>query len=217
MIPVQIKICGITNIKDARACVELGVKMLGFNFYPKSPRYVGPGAAQQIIKAMSAEVCPVGVFVDASPEEIRNVAETAGVRYVQLHGHMSPSTCTELAREFRVIRAFSTDSQFRPEHVSLFRDCDVLLDAHHPHLRGGTGLTCDWPAARTTRSLARFLILSGGLTEQNVGKAIAAVAPNAVDVCSSVESAPGIKNHKTLEDFVTAVRMANSSMNTFPA
>jgi phosphoribosylanthranilate isomerase len=217
MTPVQIKICGITNIKDARACVELGVKMLGFNFYPKSPRYVGPWAARQIIKAMSAEVCPVGVLVDASPEEIRNVAETAGVRCVQLHGHMSPTTCAELARELHVIRAFSTDSHFRPEHVSLFRDCDVLLDAHHPHLRGGTGLTCDWPAARITRSFARFLILSGGLTEQNVGKALAAVAPNAVDVCSSVESAPGIKNHKTLEDFVTAVRMANSSMNTFPA
>jgi phosphoribosylanthranilate isomerase len=112
-----------------------------------------------------------------------------------------------------VIRAFSTDPQFQPEEVSLFTDCDVLVDAHHPNLRGGTGLTCDWLAARTTRSFARFLILSGGLTEENVGQAIAAVAPHAVDVCSGVESAPGVKDHQAIEDFITAVRTANSSIN----
>ena len=215
MIPVQIKICGITNIKDARACVELGVTVLGFNFYPKSPRYIEPTAARQIITAISPGVCPVGVFVDANPEEIRNIANAAGVRSVQLHGHTSPETCHELAREFRVIRAFSTDSQFRPEEVSGFGDCDVLIDAHHPNLRGGTGLTCDWLAARTARSFTRFLILSGGLTDQNIGKAIATVAPNAVDVCSGVESAPGVKDRTTIENFVTAVQTANFSMNAF--
>ena len=97
----------------------------------------------------------------------------------------------------------------------MFGDCDVLVDAHHPSLRGGTGLTCDWPAARTARSFARFLILSGGLTDQNVAQAIATVGPHAVDVCSGVESAPGVKNHRALENFVTAVRTANSSMTAF--
>ncbi|MBO0696400.1 MAG: phosphoribosylanthranilate isomerase, partial [Verrucomicrobia bacterium] len=211
MTPVQIKICGITNIKDARACVELGVAMLGFNFYRKSPRYVQPTAARQIINTISPAVCPVGVFVDASPEEIRKIADTAGVRCVQLHGEMSPSLCAELAREFRVIRAFSTDSQFRPEEVSVFDGCNVLVDAHHPNLRGGTGLTCDWLAARKARSFTRFLILSGGLTERNIGEAIVTVAPDAVDVCSGVESAPGAKDHKALENFVTAVRVAERS------
>jgi phosphoribosylanthranilate isomerase len=105
--------------------------------------------------------------------------------------------------------------QFQPEEVSLFGDCDVLVDAHHPKLRGGTGLTCDWQAARATRCFARFLILSGGLTEQNVDHAIATVAPHAVDVCSGVESAPGSKDHRALKSFVTAVRKANSSMNAF--
>ena len=215
MTPAQIKICGVTNVKDTRACAELGASMIGFNFYPKSPRYIEPKIARRIIEAIPPGICPVGVFVDASAEEIRNVANTAGARCVQLHGGTSPETCRELAREFRVIRAFSTDPQFRPEAVSLFGNCDVLIDSHHPKLRGGTGLTCDWLAARTSRSLARFLILSGGLTKQNVGQAIATVAPDVVDVCSGVERAPGIKDHQALEDFISAVRAAGSSINAF--
>ncbi|PYK12034.1 MAG: phosphoribosylanthranilate isomerase [Verrucomicrobia bacterium] len=211
MTAVQIKICGVTNIRDARACADLGASMIGFNFYPESSRYVEPRLARQIIDAIPHGVCPVGVFVDGSAEEIRNIANVSGVRCVQLHGHTSPGTCSELAREFHVIRAFATDPQFRPEEVSLFAHCDVLVDAHHPNLRGGTGLTCDWAAA------PRFLILSGGLAKQNVGQAIATVLPHAVDVCSGVESAPGVKSHKALQDFITAVRTATSSVNVFAA
>jgi phosphoribosylanthranilate isomerase len=215
MTPVQIKICGVTNVKDARACVELGVNMIGFNFYSQSRRYIEPKVARPIIETLPPRVCAVGVFVDASAEEIRNIAQPAGIRRVQLHGRASPDTCRELAREFRVIRAFSTNPQFRAEEVSSFNDCDVLVDAHHPNLRGGTGLTCDWQAARTTRSFTRFLILSGGLSEENVGQAIATVEPHAVDVCSGVESAPGVKDHQAVERFITAVRTASSSMNAF--
>jgi phosphoribosylanthranilate isomerase len=217
MTPLQIKVCGVTNIKDARACAELGADMIGFNFYPQSPRYVEPKVARRIIDATPAVVCSVGVFVDANADQIRNTAEATGIRCVQLHGNASADTCSELAREFRVIRAFSTDPHFRPEEVSSFSDCDVLVDAHHPNLRGVTGLTCDWLAARTTRALARFLVLSGGLTEQNVSRAIAAVAPHAVDVCSGVESAPGVKDQGALEDFFTAVRAVCSSANAFAA
>ena len=215
MTPVQIKVCGVTNIKDARACAELGASMIGFNFYQKSSRYIEPRIARRIIETIQPRVSAVGVFVDASAEDIRTTADAAGVRCVQLHGRTLPDTCSELAREFRVIRAFSMDPRFRPEEVSLFGDCDVLVDAHHPTLRGGTGLTCDWLAARTTRSFARFLILSGGLTKQNVGQAIATVTPHAVDVCSGIESAPGAKDHQALEDFITAVRAASSPINAF--
>jgi phosphoribosylanthranilate isomerase len=215
MTPLQIKICGVTNLRDAKACAELDATMIGFNFYSQSPRYIEPKAARLIIEAIPPRARAVGVFVDASAEEVGEVAKLAGVQCVQLHGATSPAICSELAREFRVIRAFSTDLQFRPEEVSLFGDCDALIDAHHPNLRGGTGLTCDWLAARTTRSFARFLVLSGGLTKQNVGQAIATVAPHAVDVCSGVESAPGVKDHQALEDFVTAVRAAKSSINAF--
>lgn len=210
MTSVQIKICGVTNVKDAKACAELGANMIGFNFYPQSARYIEPKLARRIIEAISTGVCAVGVFVDANAEEIRRTADAAAVRCVQLHGRTSPDTCNKLAGEFRVIRAFSIGPEFRPEEVSLFGDCDILVDAHHPSLRGGTGLTCDWLAAQTTRSFARFLVLSGGLTGQNVGQAIATVAPHAVDVCSGVESAPGLKDRRALKNFIGAVRMTDS-------
>jgi phosphoribosylanthranilate isomerase len=217
MTPLQIKICGVTNVKDAGACCELGVNMIGFNFYRKSPRYVEPTIVRRITDAMPRGVRPVGVFVDASTQEIRHIADAAGVQCVQLHGRISPETCSELAREFRVIRAFSTSPQFRPEEITSFRACDVLVDAHHSTLRGGTGLTCDWLVARTSRHFARFFILSGGLTEQNVGQAIATVAPHVLDVCSSIESAPGVKDHSAIKNFIASVRGAERLLDAAPA
>jgi phosphoribosylanthranilate isomerase len=208
---IQIKICGVTNANDARACVELGADMIGFNFYPTSPRYIEPAMVRGIVDALPALTCAVGVFVDADPAEIRELAKTAGLRCVQLHGHTTPESCSELAREFRVIRALCTDTRFEPEHTAAFPECDVLIDAYHPELRGGTGQTCDWSAARAAMRHTRFLILSGGLDAQNVGRAIAAVIPHAVDVCSGVESAPGVKNHDAIKDFIAAVRTAERS------
>jgi phosphoribosylanthranilate isomerase len=208
MTPVQIKICGVTNIRDATACIELGASMIGLNFYEQSPRYIEPKAARRIVEAIARSAQAVGVFVDSTADEVRSVANAAGIRCVQVHGDFSPETCRELVREFRVIRAFCTDGRFQPKETASFSECDILVDAYHPNLRGGTGLTCDWPAARATLPLARFLILSGGLNAQNVGQAIAAVAPQAVDVCSSVESAPGAKDYRAIKNFVAAVRIA---------
>ena len=205
---VQIKICGITNARDAKACVELGAALIGLNFYPRSPRYIEPNIARQIVEMLPTDTDAVGVFVDGNAEEIRKIAKIARVRSIQLHGDVSRETAHELASEFRVIRAFSTHSRFRPEEVSLFSNCDVLIDAHHPDLRGGTGQACDWSAARATLRFARFLVLSGGLSAQNVGGAIAAVRPHAVDVCSSVERALGVKDHRAMKNFVDAVRRA---------
>ncbi len=211
MNPVQIKICGVTNMKDATACTELGASMIGLNFYPRSPRHIEPQAARRIVEAIPHSVQAVGVFVDTAADEVRSIANATGIRCVQVHGDFSPETCRQLAREFRVIRAFCTDARFQPKEVSLFSECDILVDAHHPNLRGGTGLTCDWLAARATLPFARFLILSGGLNAENVGQAIATVTPHAVDVCSSVESAPGAKDYRAIKNFVAAVRMAEHS------
>jgi phosphoribosylanthranilate isomerase len=208
MTPVQIKICGVTNARDAKASIELGAHLIGLNFYPQSPRYIEPKVGRQIVDALPTNTGAVGVFVDGNADEIRKTANTAGMRCVQLHGNFSPEMARELAGEFRVIRVFSTDPQFRPEDVSFFPDSDVLIDAHHPDLRGGTGRTCNWQAARAALAFARFLILSGGLNAQNVGRAIAVVTPHAVDVCSGVESAPGVKDYRALENFIGAVRMA---------
>ena len=206
--PLQIKICGITNPTDAKACVDMGAHLIGLNFYPRSPRYIEPSVGRQIVDTLPADVDTVGVFVDGNAGEIRGTAKSARVRSVQLHGNFSPETARELASEFRVIRVFSTHARFRPDDVSVFPDCDVLIDAHHPDLRGGTGQTCDWSAAHATLAFVRFLILSGGLNAQNVGRAIAAVMPNAVDVCSGVERAPGVKDHRAVKNFVAAVRKA---------
>ena len=214
MTPLEIKICGVTNVRDARACAELGASRIGLNFYPRSPRYIEPKAARQIVETMPPNVEAVGVFVDATADEIQSTANAVGIRCVQLHGNFSPETCRELARNFRVIRAFCTDARFRPKETASFSECDILVDAHHPNLRGGTGLTCDWPAARAMLPFARFLILSGGLTAQNVGQAITAVTPHAVDVCSSVESAPGVKDYRATKNFIAAVRMAEDLLTT---
>ncbi len=210
MTPLRIKICGVTNVKDAKAAAELGADMIGFNFYPQSSRYIEPEIARQIVETIPRSARSVGVFVDASADDIRSTAKIAGIESVQLHGDFSPETCRELAGEFRVIRAFRTEARFQPEDAGAFPDCDVLLDAHHAQLRGGTGVTCDWSAAQATLPFVRFLILSGGLNAQNVAHAIAAVAPHAVDVCSGVESAPGVKDYRAMEKFIAAVRTAES-------
>jgi len=210
MTPLRIKICGVTNVKDAKAAAELGADMIGFNFYPQSSRYIEPEIARQIVETIPRSARSVGVFVDASDDDIRSTAKIAGIESVQLHGDFSPETCRELARQFRVIRAFRTEARFQPEDAGAFPDCDVLLDAHHAQLRGGTGVTCDWSGAQATLPFVRFLILSGGLNAQNVAHAIAAVAPHAVDVCSGVESAPGVKDYRAMEKFIAAVRTAES-------
>ena len=212
MTPIQIKICGVTNARDAKTCVELGAQMIGLNFYPQSPRYIEPKVARQIVEALPTHVDAVGVFVSGNADEIRRTANAAAVDCVQLHGDFSPEVARELAREFRVIRVFSTHPQFRPEDVTLFPHCDVLVDAHHPELRGGTGQTCDWSAARATLRFSRFLILSGGLNPKNVAGAIKAATPHAVDVCSGVESAPGVKDRGAINDFIAAVRAAEHSL-----
>ena len=217
MTPVQIKICGVTNLEDAKVCAELGVDMIGLNFYPQSARYIRPQHARKFIEVIPRGVRAVGVFVDPTAGEIRSIAGSVGLKYVQLHGDVAPETCRELAGEFRVIRAFSTDGQFKPEDVRSFRECGVILDAHHAELRGGTGLTCDWSLARATLPFARFLILSGGLNAQNVGDAIATVGPQAVDVCTGVETAPGMKNHCAIEEFIAAARTAERLIVARPA
>jgi phosphoribosylanthranilate isomerase len=203
---VQVKICGVIRITDAEKCAELGADFIGLNFYFQSPRYIEPKIAREIVETVSRRVCAVGVFVEASADEVREIAAVASLRCVQLHGNVSPETCQRLAQEFRVIRALRTDKSFYPEDARLFSGCDVLVDAHHPELHGGTGQTCDWASARATLPFARFLILSGGLNPRNVGQAISAVTPHAVDVCSGVESAPGVKDHRAMEKFIAAAR-----------
>jgi phosphoribosylanthranilate isomerase len=209
--PVQIKICGITNLDDVRVCLETKVDMIGLNFYPGSSRYLEPQQMRAIRLAVGRSAEAVGVFVRTSSNEVRRLARHFDIASVQLHGDYSPEECAELAREFRVIRALPLTAEFRPEDAAAFRECDVLLDAAYEELHGGGGEQCDWNKARATAGYARFSLLAGGLTPANVGEALRAVNPDAVDVCSGVEREPGVKDHTLITQFVSAVRSAATS------
>jgi phosphoribosylanthranilate isomerase len=203
-----VKICGITNQADALAACAAGADALGFNFYPRSPRYIEPDAAHEIIARLPSSVLTVGVFVNAgAPEELARLATRAGVAAVQLHGDETPAYCAALA-EWQVIKALRVGPEFTPEQATCYPAHAILLDAYSAHAHGGTGQVFDWAHARRTRELVPRLFLAGGLTPENVVAAVAAVEPYAIDVCSGVESMPGRKDLAKLRAFMEAARAA---------
>jgi phosphoribosylanthranilate isomerase len=205
---VLIKICGIKNAEDALAAVEAGAGALGFNFYGPSPRYVPPQVARGIVEGLPEGVLTVGVFVNVeSPAELARLADEAGVAAVQLHGDETTEYCASL-RGRRVIKALRVGAGFEPERAAEYGAEAILLDTFSASLRGGTGRSFDWSLARRTRSLVPRLYLAGGLTPENVGRAVREVAPFAVDACSGVESAPGRKSFPLMREFVAAARAA---------
>jgi phosphoribosylanthranilate isomerase len=205
---MKIKICGVTNSNDALACSAAGVDMIGLNFYEQSPRYIRPEQARAIVRKLPLSTQAVGIFVDAPVEEVRRVARDVGLRVVQLHGSESPEVCAELARDFEMIKALRIDGGFDAQRASAYPMCTILLDTYDEQMAGGTGNVGDWELARTTKKFARRLILAGGLNPENVAQAIATVNPDGVDVCSSVESAPGVKDPARIQQFVAAARNA---------
>jgi phosphoribosylanthranilate isomerase len=205
---MQIKICGVTNSKDALACAAAGVDMIGLNFYEQSPRYIRPDRARTIAGTLPSSTRAVGIFVNTPVEEIHRVARDVGLRMVQLHGSESPEMCTELARDFEIIKALRMDGGFDAQRASVYPMCTILLDTYDERIAGGTGDVGDWELARATKKFVSRLILAGGLSPENVAQAIATVNPDGVDVCSSVESAPGVKDLARIRQFVAAARNA---------
>jgi phosphoribosylanthranilate isomerase len=203
----RVKICGLTRREDATLAAELGAAALGFNFYPPSPRYLAPSSAAEIIGELPPFVTPVGVFADeASAEHILGVAGEAGVTAVQLRGPRLPLFEGRLG-EYPVILAVPVGEDFSPEGISRLKASAFLLDAQDPKLLGGTGKTFDWNLARDAKRYGT-IILAGGLTPENVARAIREVCPYAVDVASGVESAPGVKDAAKLRAFFAAVKEA---------
>lgn len=205
---VKVKICGITNLTDARRAVEAGADFLGFNFYPQSSRYIAPAKARGIVRRLQKQVTVVGVFVNAPEEKMLAIARSVGLDFLQLHGEESPELVARLKRSFPVIKAVRVRNSFRPAQLAPFkRAAAFLLDGFHPHRHGGTGRKFDWSMARRARSNGR-IFLAGGLTPLNVAEAIRAAAPYAVDICSGVESKPGKKDPARVESLMRAVRTA---------
>jgi phosphoribosylanthranilate isomerase len=207
-----VKVCGITNLEDALAAIEAGAEMLGFNFYARSPRYVTPGRAREIIVRLPEGSTCVGVFVnEPSPDEVLRIARESGVAAVQLHGDETPEFCRALAG-LKTIKAMRVREGYAPLTAAAFETHALLLDAYSPEAFGGTGHTFDWALARATREVVTRLILAGGLKPENVAAAVESVRPYAVDVCSGVETSPGRKSPELMRAFVAAVRAMNDEL-----
>lgn len=208
----RLKFCGITNLEDAQAAVELEPWAIGMIFWPGSPRACDPGVGQQIGARMRREAELAGVFVNSSIDEVAALAEVVGLSLIQLHGDEGPSFCVEVARRTgaRVIKARQVRSISDVRDLDRFHTDFHLLDAHTEGKRGGTGEVFDWELANTRLRQEVPLILSGGLSAENVGDAIAAVSPYAVDVASATEASPGIKDHDKLTAFAAAVQATHT-------
>jgi phosphoribosylanthranilate isomerase len=202
----KIKFCGITAPADADAAVAAGAWALGVILWSGSPRRCRPEVAAAIAAAHRRHAQIVGVFVNATLEQVTRAADEIGLTMLQLHGDEGPVFCGEVARRTgcRVIKAARVRSRADIQALSAFHTDFHLLDSYAHGIPGGTGETFAWDLARG-HSDGVPLILSGGLTPANVGDAIAAVHPYAVDVASGVESAPGRKDHSKLSAFAAAV------------
>jgi phosphoribosylanthranilate isomerase len=203
---VRVKICGITNAADALAAVEAGANLLGFNFYEKSPRFVSTEEAEKIRRQLPKRVEAVGIFVNATPDEVAALRKSVKLDAAQLHGDESPEAAAEIARQLPVIKAFRVEADFPLATLDEYPDAFAFLfDAAHTGQYGGTGRTTDWDAARRA-AMDRRIILAGGLKAENVAAAVRIVRPYGVDVASGVESKPGKKNHDRLREFIQEVR-----------
>ena len=205
---VRVKICGITSTADAQAAIEAGANLLGFNFYPKSPRHIAEGKAAEIRAGLPKRVKAVGIFVNRLPADVITLRSALKLDAVQLHGDETPETVAEIAPVVQVIKAFQVEPEFPLTILEQYSQAFAFLfDAAHTGQYGGTGRTTDWDVARRA-SLKHRIILAGGLMVENVAAAVRIVRPYGIDVASGVESSPGRKNHGLLREFIQEVRRA---------
>jgi phosphoribosylanthranilate isomerase len=202
-----VKICGITRIEDALTAARCGAAAIGLVFYRPSPRYVEPDAAAEIVKALPPFVTSVALFVDAPEDEVRAIAARARVQMLQFHGHETPEYCSRFdlphMKAVRVRPGVDLLQYARDFHLAKA----LLLDAFQEGLHGGTGAVFDW--SLIPPALPVPVVLSGGLTPENVGDAVRRVRPFAVDVSSGVEASKGIKDADKVAAFVRGVRDAD--------
>ena len=199
-----VKVCGITSSKDARLAVSLGASALGFVFYEKSPRYIAPDEAKEIIGKLPPFVTKVGVFVNADMSFLKKTKEVAGFDVYQLHGDETPEFCAELREKY--IKAVRVKNAGSLSVVNLYDTDAFLLDSYSAHAYGGTGESFSWEILEDEEFKDKFIILSGGLNPQNVADAVRRVNPYAVDVSSGVEKSPGVKDRSKLKLFMEALR-----------
>lgn len=206
----KVKICGVTTLEDAVLAADLGADMIGFNFYPGSKRYISAERVASFVESLNGGVTKIGVFVNASVDEILFAKKLALLDGVQLHGSESSQFITELRDrvETRIIKAIHIRSFSDISSLGGLRVDAVLMDTYSVSDFGGTGETFDWRIAREGNEKINQLILAGGLNPENVAEAIRIVRPYAVDVASGVESSPGKKDPKKIEAFIRNAKNA---------
>lgn len=210
MASTRIKICGITRVEDVWAAVESGADALGLNFFSESARCVSPDLARELVAAVPPFISVVGLFVDEPADSVKRTLESVPLDLLQFHGDETPDYCEQFSRPW--IKAL----RVKPG-VDITAECEryaasrgILLDTWHEGSAGGTGETFDWNLAADELPLP--VVLAGGLHEGNVGEAVRALRPAAVDVASGVESAPGIKDAARMAQFVRAVRDVDEAL-----
>lgn len=208
--PLEIKICGLTNVEDAAAAARFGADYLGFVLYPKSPRATNAQAVAEILAALPPAVRAVGVFVNSKRAEIERVAADCRLHAVQLHGDERPEDFRELPLPvWRAVRF--RDGAWRPRPADWPGATRYVVDAAVPGRYGGTGVAADWEAAGRLAA-ERPVMLAGGLTLDNLAEAIRAVRPLGVDAASGVETEPGRKDHRRLRQFIERARQVAREM-----
>lgn len=197
--------------------MDLGAHALGFNFYPPSPRSISPADAWQIARKLPPVVATIGVFVNWPAHVIAALAGALRLDGVQLHGDEPPAEVNDLARRFRVIKAFAAGPRFKLATLARYKAASAfLLDGYRSGLYGGTGRTADWRLAREARQYGP-VIVAGGLGPDNVARAIAEAQPFGIDVASGVESRPGKKDPRALRELMREVEAANRVTEMKPA
>jgi len=207
----QVKICGLTRVDEALACAESGVHAIGCVFYPKSPRCVSTALARELRRALPARVAVVGVFVNEPFSKIMRTVEEGGLDMVQLHGAEPPELVERIrAQGVGVVKAFYANGEPSLEALPSYGNCSCLVEWKGGRLPGGNALAWDWSVVKGV-SRERPLVLAGGLTPENVARAVAEAQPDAVDASSGVESSPGRKDPEKVRLFLSAVRRTVSS------
>ena len=200
----QIKICGITNSEDAAVVAGCGADAIGFIFHPQSPRYVSPEIVKGIIKELSDTIITkVGVFVNLEVKQVKETVAFCNLDMVQLHGQESPEYCNQFPRS-QVIKALAPRNEDDLAQLRHYAVKAILVDAYDPARHGGIGEKADWEMAVKVKA-THPLILAGGLSLVNIQEAITAVSPDAVDINSGVESAPGRKDHAKVKEIIELV------------
>lgn len=197
---VKIKVCGITNNKDAQLACHLGAWAVGFIFYSKSPRYVAPAKAQKIIRALPKAVVPIGVFVDEPLESISAIVAQCKLKAVQLHGSETPAACSRI-KNVLTIKAVRVKNKADIARALCYSTDFILLDAYRKGLLGGTGKTFNWDLLSNRKKTKSKIILSGGLDPENIRQAVALKNVYAFDVASGVEKRPGKKCCRLMKRF----------------